>query len=95
MRNSLFEPFREWVDLTRRRKGSKKLPGWLQLESARTIEPLAGDSMGLCVRSSADTEPAIAEFIQERRSRTTSWLNLKQLQEPHRDLCEFISTSRS
>lgn len=37
-------------------------------------------------------EPAYAEFISERRSSEVSWLNIKQLIEPHATAGELTST---
>ncbi len=79
----LFEPFREWVPLTRRRKGSKKLPRAFTLGSARI--PLTGGRQpaGTPGEIILRLEPAFVEFIAKQRSPGGSWLYIKQLTEPH------------
>ena len=78
----LFEPFREWVYKTRRRKGSKKPFGGATLEGARVgrgggihRSPALGE---IILRP----EPPVGEFIAKQRSPEASWLNIKQLTEP-------------
>ena len=82
MNFQLFEPFREWVYKTRRRKGSKKPSRGVTLEGARVgcgggihRSPASGE-ISLCL------EPSFDEFITEQRSPEASWLNIKQLTEP-------------
>ena len=82
MVDRLFEPFREWPPIGRRRKGSKKPRGRDVLRGARV--PCGGDGrrraasgeINLCL------EPPCGEFITEQRSPEASWLNIKQLTEP-------------
>lgn len=78
----LFEPFREWVYITRRRKGSKKPLKAVILGGTRVRQegghPLASASDEINWR----LEPAHAEFIAKQRSSEASWFNIKQLTEP-------------
>jgi hypothetical protein len=88
----LFEPFREWVPKTRRRKGSKKLPRVFNLGGARIR--LAGGHWpaGAPGEIKSGLEPEIAEFVVEQRSPGASWLNIKQLTEPQPKGGELTST---
>ncbi len=88
----LFKPFGEWVYLTRRREGLKKPVRCIDLVGARV--PCSGD--GHCKAALGEIilrlEPACAEFIAKQRSPEASWLNIKQLTEPHARHAELIST---
>ncbi len=83
MNLKLLEPFREWVYKTRRRNGSQKPSGLFGLEDAR--KPQAGDNRPEAASDEIilRLEPANVEFMQKQRSSGASWLNLKQLIEPH------------
>jgi len=82
----LFEAFREWVRITRRRKGSIKLPIRFDIGSARSIR-VGGRQPGYASDEIIlRPEPAVAEFIAELRSSEASWPNIKQLTEPHSSL---------
>ena len=90
-----FERFREWVKITRRRKRSKKpsmAPNVMVQFARKTLRSgcnhLAGTSDEINLRS----EPVYAEFIAELRSSEVSWLNIKQLLEPHATAGELTST---
>ncbi len=90
MRNQLFEFFREWVHLTRRRKDSKKPLKSYIFEGAR-----GPCSRGICHTVASDEiilrlEPL--EFNAKQRSSEASWLNIKQLTEPQLTAGELIST---
>jgi hypothetical protein len=80
MNNQLFESFREWVHLTRRRKDSKKPSGCYIFEGARV--PCSGGNH----RRAASGEIILGlepiEFKLKPRSSEASWLNIKQLNEP-------------
>jgi len=100
MMTLLFEPFREWTDFVRRRKGSKKPTIAYRVVGARIRCVLYKGHRGVAREISRNSERALAQFMLELRSRLASWLNLKQLQEPHGVPSdgaprEFISTSRS
>ena len=90
----LFEPLREWVEVTRRSKGSKKPSGCVNLEGARESRSggrrlgTAPGEINLCL------EPPYGEFITEQRSPEASWLNIKQLTEPQPKGGELISTRK-
>ena len=80
MRNQLFESFREWVPLTRRRKGSKKPSGSHILEGARVSCDGGGGHKTASGEIILRLEPI--EFKLKQRSPEASWLNIKQLTEP-------------
>lgn len=75
----LFQPLREWGDVTRRSKGSKKPSGCVNLKRAKDFRSdgrrlgAAPSEINLC------SEPPCGEFITEQRSPEASWLNIKQL----------------
>lgn len=83
-----FEPFREWVDETRRRKGSKRTPKYLKLVSARAHQP-GGRRVDARLPVRSINRSNRFEFKLEQRSPGVSWLNIKQLSDPQ------ISLSRS
>jgi hypothetical protein len=59
-------------------------PDLTKVGKAKTPRPSsrrAGEAAG---EINLRLEPALAEFIAERRSPAASWLHLKQLTEPHR-----------
>lgn len=92
MLNQLFEPLREWVYKTRRSKGSKKPSSRFSFEGARA-------SRGGCNHpgtASGEINPCLGqpygESMLEQRSPEASWLNIKQLTEPHLTGGELIST---
>jgi hypothetical protein len=80
---SYTEPFREWgIKLVggRARKALDSLENGERqgIRGAVATAPRrVPDEINLCL------EPAFAEFFTERRSSGTSWLNIKQLTEPH------------
>ena len=91
MKYQLFESFREWVAITRRRKGSKKRSGYSILKNARV--PCGSDD---CRKAAAGEiisciEP-LNEFNAKQRSPEASWFNIKQLTEPQLTAGELIST---
>ena len=92
MLNQLFEPLREWVEVTRRSKGSKKPSSWFNVEGARESRGggrRLGTASGEIILR---LEPLYGEFIAEPRSPEASWLNIKQLTEPQPIGGELIST---
>ena len=80
MSDPLFEPFREWTELVRRRKGSKKPPECAKLGGARM--PRCGDGRSEAARAKINEMPEPFEFILEHRSARAPWLNIEQLHEP-------------
>jgi hypothetical protein len=92
MSYQLFEPFREWAFKTRRRKGSKKLSTLNSVGSARELRGGCNRPGVVLDEINLRTEPALAEFNAKLRSSKASWLNIKQLTEPHGKPRELTST---
>lgn len=88
----LFEPFREWVSRTRRRKGSKKLPGAYTLGGARIQLGGGRRPVGAPGEITSGLEPVRAEFAVKQGSPGAAWLNIKQLTEPQSKDGELTST---
>jgi len=92
MLNQLFEPLREWVNTTRRSKGSKKPSSRFSVEGARESRSgcnhlgTASGEINLCLGQ------PYGESMLELRSPVASWLNIKQLTEPQHTSGELIST---
>jgi hypothetical protein len=80
MSDPLFEPFREWTEVVRRRKGSKKPLNAAKLGGARM--PRIGDGRFGAARVKINSVPEPFEFILEHRSTRAPWLNIEQLHEP-------------
>ena len=80
MSDPLFEPFREWTEVVRRRKGSKKPLNAAKLGGARI--PRIGDGRFGAARVKINRVPEPFEFILEHRSTRAPWLNIEQLHEP-------------
>ena len=94
MREQLFEPFREWVLKTRRRKGSKKPSSRFSVEGARESRSGGRRSGTASDEIILRLDQAYAEFIAEQRPSEASWLNIKQLTEPQPKGGELISTRK-
>ena len=92
MKNQLFESFREWVYLTRRRKDSEKPSRCYFLEGARASCSHDGGYKTVSGEIIEYLEPLIGEFNGELRFPETSWFNIKQLTEPQPTAGELIST---
>ena len=88
----LFESLREWVNVTRRSKGSKKPSEAVALEGARN--PRRGDGRGEGASGEINlcSERLAGQFITKQRSLEAIWLNLIQLTEPHAKHGELTST---
>ena len=80
MRNQLVEPFREWVRITRRRKGSKKPSKLYSFEGARVS--CDGDGRHKTVSGEIISRLEPLEFNVEQRSPEAFWFYIKQLTEP-------------
>ena len=78
----LFESFREWAPLARRRKDSKKPFRDINLEGARVSWDGGGHPNSTPGEIILCLEPPVGEFITKQRSPGVSWLNIKQLTEP-------------
>ena len=87
-----FEHFREWVQVTRRRKCSKKPLMSSIIEGARNLRSGCNHSAESSGEINWRPEPACAEFIAKQRSSEVTWLNIKQLIEPHATAVELTST---
>jgi len=82
MLNQLFESLREWVEVTRRSKDSKK-PSWHDsFEGARELHYGGRRSVTASDEINLPPEPVHPEFMLELRSSEASWLNIIQLTEP-------------
>lgn len=90
-----FQPFREWVNSTRRRKGWKKAFRVFILKVARNPHTPGRGCEGGMRKIARDFGQSSDESLLELRSRMTSWFNLEQLQEPRIRIRELVSTSRS
>ena len=92
MNYQLFESFREWVYLTRRRKDSKKPSKFYSFEGARESCSHDGGYKTVSGEIIEYLEPPVGEFNGEPRFPETSWFNIKQLTEPQLTAGELIST---
>ena len=91
MNYQLFESFREWVCLTRRRKDSKKPSKLYIFKGARVLCSGGNHRRAASGEISARLEP-LEEFNAKQRSPEASWFNIKQLTEPWLIAGELIST---
>jgi hypothetical protein len=89
----LFKSFREWVCITRRKKGLKKPARSIDLVGARASCRGDGPSKAASGEIITRLESALAEFGGEQGSPEASWLNIQQLTEPLVKQGELISTS--
>ncbi len=92
MNSSLFEPFREWTHSSSEEGLGKALwPGYVRgrqvVCGVKATTPQTGS-----VEIIGCLEPGQPEFTIELRSTEPSWLNIKQLTEPHAKAGELTST---